>query len=119
MLIVLSLMCIVVGATNPSCGVIDFNDWRALQPIFDAAKLAGIFITLRPGEHVLQLFHSPTSDLRDIGPYVGRPFDSQSYDPNFRTLDQRGVDRGWYRPLDHQRGRWRTQDERDRLDCCV
>ena len=39
-----------VGATNPSRGVLDFNDWRALQPIFDAAKLAGIFVTLRPGE---------------------------------------------------------------------
>ena len=40
-----------VGATNPSRGVLDFNDWRALQPIFDAAKLAGIFIVLRPGRH--------------------------------------------------------------------
>ncbi|PIL34786.1 hypothetical protein GSI_02573 [Ganoderma sinense ZZ0214-1] len=39
-----SVRHIVVGATNPSRGVVDFNDWRALQPIFDAAKLAGIFI---------------------------------------------------------------------------
>ncbi|PIL34790.1 hypothetical protein GSI_02577 [Ganoderma sinense ZZ0214-1] len=39
-----------MGATNPSRGVLDFNDWRALQPIFDAAKLAGIFVTLRPGK---------------------------------------------------------------------
>ncbi|PIL34820.1 hypothetical protein GSI_02607 [Ganoderma sinense ZZ0214-1] len=41
-----------MGATNPSRGVVDFNDWRALQPIFDAAKLAGIFIVLRPGPYI-------------------------------------------------------------------
>ncbi|KAJ3010139.1 hypothetical protein NUW54_g2579 [Trametes sanguinea] len=41
-----------MGATNPAPGVIDFNDWRALQPIYDAAKLAGIFIVLRPGPYV-------------------------------------------------------------------
>ncbi|KAM5536288.1 hypothetical protein V8D89_010065 [Ganoderma adspersum] len=33
-----------LGVTNPSPGVLDFNDWRAFQPIFDAAKLAGIFV---------------------------------------------------------------------------
>ncbi|KAM5536271.1 hypothetical protein V8D89_010048 [Ganoderma adspersum] len=41
-----------MGATNPSRGVVDFNDWRALQPVFDAAKLAGIFIVLRPGPYI-------------------------------------------------------------------
>lgn len=35
--------------TNPAPGVLDFDAWRALQPIYDAAKQAGIFITLRPG----------------------------------------------------------------------
>ncbi|CAL1698277.1 unnamed protein product [Somion occarium] len=40
------------GLTNPAPGVIDFDDWRALQPIFDAAKLAGIFIVLRPGPYI-------------------------------------------------------------------
>ncbi|KAH8078388.1 glycoside hydrolase superfamily [Cristinia sonorae] len=40
------------GLSNPAPGVIDFNDWRALQPIFDAAKLAGIFIVLRPGPYI-------------------------------------------------------------------
>ena len=39
----------VGGLTNPAPGVLDFNDWRALQPMFDAAKLAVIFIVLRPG----------------------------------------------------------------------
>lgn len=38
--------------TNPAPGVLDFNDWRALQPVFDAAKLAGIFIVLRPGPYI-------------------------------------------------------------------
>ena len=38
--------------TNPAPGVFDFEDWRALQPIFDAAKLAGIFVILRPGPYV-------------------------------------------------------------------
>ncbi|CDO72277.1 Glycoside Hydrolase Family 35 protein [Trametes cinnabarina] len=41
-----------MGLTNPAPGVIDFNDWRALQSIFDAAKLAGIFIVLRPGPYI-------------------------------------------------------------------
>ncbi|KZT12288.1 glycoside hydrolase family 35 protein [Laetiporus sulphureus 93-53] len=38
--------------TNPAPGVLDFNDWRALQPVFDAAKQAGIFVTLRPGPYI-------------------------------------------------------------------
>lgn len=40
------------GVSNPAPGVLDFEDWRALQPFFDAAKLAGIWITLRPGPYV-------------------------------------------------------------------
>ncbi|KAL4244519.1 glycosyl hydrolase 35 family protein [Abortiporus biennis] len=40
------------GLTNPAPGITDFNDWRALQPMFDAAKLAGIFIVLRPGPYI-------------------------------------------------------------------
>ncbi|KZT69507.1 glycoside hydrolase family 35 protein [Daedalea quercina L-15889] len=38
--------------TNPAPGVLDFDDWRALQPIYDAAKQAGLFITLRPGPYI-------------------------------------------------------------------
>ena len=37
------------GFVNPSPGVIDFDGVRALQPLFDAAKAAGIWIVLRPG----------------------------------------------------------------------
>ena len=46
------------GLTNPAPGVFDFDDWRALQPMFDAAKQAGIFITLRPGG--LKMLPSPS-----------------------------------------------------------
>ena len=44
------------GLTNPAPGVFDFEDWRALQPIFDAAKQAGIFIVLRPGASTLTFY---------------------------------------------------------------
>ena len=40
----------VGGLLNPAPGVLDFNDWRDLQSLFDAAKAAGIFIVLRPGK---------------------------------------------------------------------
>ncbi|KAI0359054.1 hypothetical protein OH77DRAFT_1518305 [Trametes cingulata] len=40
------------GLTNPAPGTFDFDDWRSLQPMFDAAKRAGIFITLRPGPYI-------------------------------------------------------------------
>ncbi|EIW59741.1 uncharacterized protein TRAVEDRAFT_37024 [Trametes versicolor FP-101664 SS1] len=43
---------IIVGATNPAPGVLDFDDWRALAPMYDAAKLAGILIVLRPGPYI-------------------------------------------------------------------
>ncbi|KAF9073660.1 glycoside hydrolase family 35 protein [Rhodocollybia butyracea] len=42
----------LMAALNPSRGVVDFNDWRALQPLYDAAKEAGIWITLRPGPYI-------------------------------------------------------------------
>lgn len=45
----------LMAALNPSRGVVDFNDWRALQPLFDAAKEAGIWITLRPGTKVVSV----------------------------------------------------------------
>lgn len=37
------------GLLNPSPGVTDLNDFRDLQPLFDAAKQTGIWIVLRPG----------------------------------------------------------------------
>lgn len=38
-----------MGLINPAPGVVDFSGFRALQPLFDAAKDAGIWIVLRPG----------------------------------------------------------------------
>lgn len=40
------------GLSNPAPGVLDFDGVRALQPLFDAATQAGIFILLRPGPYI-------------------------------------------------------------------
>ncbi|KAI0040947.1 glycoside hydrolase family 35 protein [Auriscalpium vulgare] len=40
------------GLINPSPGVIDFDSFRALQPLFDAASAAGIWVVLRPGPYI-------------------------------------------------------------------
>lgn len=39
-----------MGLINPAPGVVDLNGFRALQPLFDAAKEAGVWIVLRPGK---------------------------------------------------------------------
>ncbi len=65
-----SYLGLSVGATNPSPGVLDFDDWRSLQAIYEAAKLAGIFVVLRPGK--------PISSVR-----AQRPFELT---PDTRTL---------------------------------
>ncbi|GLB38736.1 putative glycoside hydrolase family 35 protein [Lyophyllum shimeji] len=41
-----------MGLINPSRGVVDFDGFRALQPLYDAAKEAGIWIVLRPGPYI-------------------------------------------------------------------
>ncbi|KAL0580562.1 hypothetical protein V5O48_001474 [Marasmius crinis-equi] len=38
-----------MGLINPSRNVVDFDAYRALQPLYDAAKKAGITVVLRPG----------------------------------------------------------------------
>ncbi|KAI0263999.1 glycoside hydrolase family 35 protein [Gloeopeniophorella convolvens] len=40
------------GLSNPAPGVVDFNDWRSLQPLFDAALAAGVWVVLRPGPYI-------------------------------------------------------------------
>ncbi|KAI0059604.1 glycoside hydrolase family 35 protein [Artomyces pyxidatus] len=40
------------GLINPSPGVVDFDSFRALQPLFDAARVAGVWIVLRPGPYI-------------------------------------------------------------------
>jgi len=47
-----------MGLTNPAPGVVDFNGFRALQPLYDAAREAGVWVVLRPGKC---LAHSPPS----------------------------------------------------------
>ncbi|KAJ8517999.1 hypothetical protein ONZ45_g4873 [Pleurotus djamor] len=41
-----------MGLLNPSPGVVDFDGFRALQPLFDAAMDAGLFVVLRPGPYI-------------------------------------------------------------------
>ena len=73
--IICSLGCLkslddpTVGLSNPSPGVLDFDDWRSLRAMYEAAKLAGIFVILRPGKftHAVSPFQR-THDL--LGPYV-------------------------------------------------
>uniref|UniRef100_A0A0W0G5J3 beta-galactosidase n=1 Tax=Moniliophthora roreri TaxID=221103 RepID=A0A0W0G5J3_MONRR len=38
-----------MGLINPSRGVVDFDSYRALKPLYEAAMEAGIWIVLRPG----------------------------------------------------------------------
>jgi len=40
------------GLLNPAPGVVDFNSFRALQPLFDAALTAGVWVVLRPGPYI-------------------------------------------------------------------
>ncbi|KAF8508821.1 glycoside hydrolase family 35 protein [Hysterangium stoloniferum] len=40
------------GLSHPAPGVLDFDDWRDLQSLFDSASAAGLFIVLRPGPYI-------------------------------------------------------------------
>ena len=42
-----------MGLLNPSKGVVDFDGWRALQPFYEMARKAGLWVVLRPGTHGL------------------------------------------------------------------
>ena len=44
-----------MGLINPSPGIIDFSDYRALEPLYEAAKQTGIWIVLRPGKYFFLL----------------------------------------------------------------
>ncbi|KAF9018457.1 glycoside hydrolase family 35 protein [Hymenopellis radicata] len=41
-----------MGIINPSRGVQDFDDWRALKPFYEACTAAGIWVVLRPGPYI-------------------------------------------------------------------
>ncbi|KAL0566470.1 hypothetical protein V5O48_015544 [Marasmius crinis-equi] len=58
-----------MGSINPSRGVVDFEGYRALEPLFEAAKEAGIWVVLRPGE--FHVFLPKSQSLNPIlGPYI-------------------------------------------------
>ncbi|VDB87385.1 unnamed protein product [Peniophora sp. CBMAI 1063] len=40
------------GSINPAPGDIDYDSFRALAPVFEAARAAGIWIVLRPGPYI-------------------------------------------------------------------
>ncbi|RDX44129.1 hypothetical protein OH76DRAFT_1446217 [Lentinus brumalis] len=42
----------VSGSDESAPGVLDFNDWRSLETMYQAAKIAGIFVVLRPGPYI-------------------------------------------------------------------
>ena len=52
-----------MGLINPAPGVIDFGGFRALQPLYDAAKAAGIWIVLRPGNYLHMNAKSQLTDF--------------------------------------------------------
>ena len=41
-----------MGSINPSPGTVDFTGFRALEPLYKAAKEAGLWIVLRPGPYI-------------------------------------------------------------------
>ncbi|KAH9919188.1 glycoside hydrolase superfamily [Epithele typhae] len=41
-----------MGLSHPAPGTLDFDDWRSLRAMYEAAQLAGIFIILRPGPYI-------------------------------------------------------------------
>ncbi|KAJ4473144.1 glycoside hydrolase family 35 protein [Lentinula aciculospora] len=41
-----------MGLINPSPGVMDFDGYRSLSALYEAARLAGLWIVLRPGPYI-------------------------------------------------------------------
>ncbi|PPQ66179.1 hypothetical protein CVT24_000156 [Panaeolus cyanescens] len=52
-----------MGLMAPAPGVVDLDGYRALQPLFDAAKEAGIWVVLRPETTAGGLSHWATSEV--------------------------------------------------------
>ena len=49
------------GLHNPSPGVFDFDGWKSLEPFFQAANDAGLFVIARPGPWVVSTSLSPST----------------------------------------------------------
>lgn len=84
---------------NPSPGVVDFNDYRALEPLYEAAKQTGIWIVLRPG--IIFCILKGFMLMR------------------IRALYQCGDDSRRYCTLDNIRSCRRNADKRDGLACSL
>ncbi|KAH6908431.1 glycoside hydrolase family 35 protein [Coprinopsis sp. MPI-PUGE-AT-0042] len=41
-----------MGLSNPAPGVVDWDSYRALKPLYEAAQESGIWIVLRPGPYI-------------------------------------------------------------------
>ncbi|KAJ7747170.1 glycoside hydrolase family 35 protein [Mycena maculata] len=41
-----------MGLQNPSRGVVDFDGFRALKPLYEAASAAGVWVVVRPGSYI-------------------------------------------------------------------
>ncbi|KAK7062550.1 hypothetical protein VNI00_000038 [Paramarasmius palmivorus] len=53
-----------MGSINPSRGIVDFDGYRALQPLFEAAKRIGIWVVLRPETSAGGLAHWTTTEVK-------------------------------------------------------
>jgi beta-galactosidase GanA len=62
-----------MGLLNPSRGVIDFDGFRALKPLYEAAMAAGIWVVVRPGWSSIQSTGCDSADSYITGP-VNIPF---------------------------------------------
>jgi hypothetical protein len=51
---------------NPSPGVIDFNDYRTLEPLYETAKQTGVWIVLRPGMGSLEFGGVCANEHQDL-----------------------------------------------------
>ncbi|PBK88407.1 glycoside hydrolase family 35 protein [Armillaria gallica] len=59
-----------MGLLNPSRGVVDFDGFRALKPLYEAALDAGIWIVLRPGTFQFSSADLGCLTMRSLGPYI-------------------------------------------------
>lgn len=53
-----------MGLINPSRGIVDFDGFRSLEALYEAAKAAGIWVVLRPGTFLLVFESSCVKDFR-------------------------------------------------------
>jgi beta-galactosidase GanA len=109
-----------MGLLNPSKGVVDFDEWRALQPFYEMARKAGLWVVLRPGMRVLASF--PDFLLtRLTGPVRRRSLLLTAPGPEFTAspVHQRRNISWWHRPLGHVRSRRYVANQRQRLEGSV